>query len=92
MRIESNRTELQLRGGIEDNSKIKFLLLSENICCDPSLEPSQRDVSNDGSQNMFYGEIWLIIPNYPSYPFLSGAVTEAVHFAKTARKTGKDHI
>ena len=31
--------ELQVRGGIEDNSKIIFLFLNENICCDPSLEP-----------------------------------------------------
>ena len=30
-----------------------FLFLNKNICCDPSLEPSQRDGSNDGSQNMF---------------------------------------
>ena len=42
---------LQIRGGIEDNSKIIFLLLNKNIIwCDPSLEPSQRDGSNDGSQ------------------------------------------
>ena len=34
-------SELQIRGGIEDNSKIFFLFLNENICCDPSLEPSQ---------------------------------------------------
>ena len=43
--------------GIEDNSKIFFLFLKENICCDPSLEPSRRDGSNDGSQDTFYGEI-----------------------------------
>ena len=30
-----------------------FLFFNENICCDPSLEPSTRDGSNDGSQNMF---------------------------------------
>ena len=30
-----------------------FLFVNENICCDPSLEPSRRDASNDGSQNMF---------------------------------------
>ena len=41
--------ELQIRGGIEDNSKVIFLFLIKNICCDPSLEPSQRDGSNDGS-------------------------------------------
>ena len=52
--------ELLIRGGIEDNSKIIFLISQKkkkqkknNICCDPSLEPSQRDRSNDGSQNMF---------------------------------------
>ena len=33
---------------------IFFLLLNENICCDPSLELSQRDGSIDGSQNMFF--------------------------------------
>ena len=33
--------ELQGREGIEDNSKIIFLFLNENICCDPSLESSQ---------------------------------------------------
>ena len=35
---------------------------NENICCDPSLEPSRRDGSNDGSQYMFY---WKNIDNYP---------------------------
>ena len=42
------KAELQIRGGIENNSKIIFLFLTENICCDPSLEPSRRDGSNDG--------------------------------------------
>ena len=28
-----------------------------NICCDPSLEPSQRDGSNEGSQPIFNVEI-----------------------------------
>ena len=60
--------ELQIRRGTEDNSKMIFIFLSKNIhCdpsnmfCDPSSEPSQRDGSNEGSQNMFYGEILLII-------------------------------
>ena len=35
-----------------------FLFLSENMCCDPSLEPSplepsRGDGSNDGSQHTF---------------------------------------
>ena len=48
-----SESELQIRQGNEDNSNIVFLFLNQNICCDPSLEPSQRDGSNDGSQNMF---------------------------------------
>ena len=44
--------ELQIRGGIKDNSKKNFLI-SQNLCCDPSLEPSQRDGSNGGSQHMY---------------------------------------
>ena len=39
--------------GYEDNPKIIFLFLNKNICCDPSLELSRRDGSNDGSQDMF---------------------------------------
>ena len=43
-----------VRGGIEDNPKIIFFLfLNENVCCDPSLEPSRRDGSNGGSQHTF---------------------------------------
>ena len=45
-----------------DNSKIIFLFLNENIYCDPSLEPSLRDGSNDGSQNMFS---WCNMDNSP---------------------------
>ena len=46
-------TELQIKGGFEDNKRYFFLFRDENICCDPSLEPSRRDGSNEGSQNMF---------------------------------------
>ena len=51
-----------------------FLFLNETICCDPSLEPSPQDGSNDGSQSMF---LWKNMDNYPKlirYPFLSGAL------------------
>ena len=41
--------------------QIIFLFLNEIICCDPSLEPSQRDGSNDGSQNMI---LWRNMANY----------------------------
>ena len=46
-------TVLQIRGDIEDNSKIICLFFNENVYCDPSLEPSQRDGSNDWSQHTF---------------------------------------
>ena len=39
-----------------------FFFLNENICCDPTLEPSRWDGSNGGSQNMF---LWRNIANYP---------------------------
>ena len=58
--IRNSHTELQIRKRMEDNSKIIFHWSSK--ACGPSLEPSQRDSSNDGSQSMFfYGEIWLIM-------------------------------
>ena len=44
-----------------DNSKI-ILSLNENICCDPSLEPSRQDGSNGGSQDTFYRSN---MENYP---------------------------
>ena len=45
--------EGQLRWGIEDNSEKCFSFHNKNICCDPSLELSHRDSSNEGSQQMF---------------------------------------
>ena len=36
----------------------------------PSLEPSQRDGSNDGHKYVFYGKIWIIIPKLSLLPFL----------------------
>ena len=51
--------ELQIKEGIEDNSKIIFLI---SQCCDPSLETTRQDSSNDGSQNMF---LWRNMAIYP---------------------------
>ena len=62
MLVSNATSELLICRGIEDISKILFLFLNENICCDLSLEPSRCDGSNGGSQNIFYGEIWLINP------------------------------
>ena len=42
--------------------RLFFLFLNENICCDPSLEPSHRDGSNEGSQSMFLCRIIEIHP------------------------------
>ena len=55
-RIDKNIWSIraQDKTGIENNSKIFFLFLKENKCCDPSLEPSRRDGSNDWSRNMFF--------------------------------------
>ena len=37
--IDDDSLELQIKGGIEENSKIIFHISQQNICCDPSLEP-----------------------------------------------------
>ena len=60
--------QLQIRGGDRDNLDIIFLLLNENIHCDPSFELPQRDDSpqwddsNEGSQCMFKWKNIKIIP------------------------------
>ena len=46
-----------------------------NLCCDPSLELSHRDSSNEGSQHML-GNKKKISLNYPQYPLLSGALVK----------------
>ena len=57
MSASFSETELQIRGVIEDNSKIIFL-----ASCDPSLEPSQRYVFMEK-----YGKLSLNHPFNPSY-------------------------
>ena len=52
--------KLQVKGCMEDNSI--FFNFSMKTYCDPSLEPSRRDGSNDGSQNMF---LWRNKPHCP---------------------------
>ena len=78
--LQTAPQEFQIRGVFriiqtyfENKSKIFFsLFLNENISCDPSLEPSRRDGSNDGSQNMFLGRNGKLSLNYHGYSFLSG--------------------
>ena len=60
-RIEPHIAELQIRGGIEDNSKIISLNCQQNRSYDPSIEPSRCDGSNDGSQNEFLGRIETVL-------------------------------
>ena len=69
--------------------RLNFLFLNENICCDPSLELSRRDSSNGESQNIFYAEIWLIIPKLSPLPLLiwSTASPPGVLTAHTAQLT-----
>ena len=48
-------TVLRIRVGNMDNLGIVFFLfLHRNICCDPSLEPSRLDGSNEGLQRKFH--------------------------------------
>ena len=47
-------TVLQTRSSNRDNLLKIYLFFNKNIHCDPSLEPSQQDGSNEGSQCMFY--------------------------------------
>ena len=51
------------------------MLFHKNKCCDPSLEPSPRDGSNDGSQHMFYlRNNKKLSLNHPQKSTLSGAL------------------
>ena len=47
--FKTNNAVLHIRRGIRDN----FPYYSFKTCCDPSLEPSHRDGSNEGSQHIF---------------------------------------
>ena len=73
-------SELQIRGGIEDNSEIIFLIPQwKHICCDPALEPSRWD--DIGYKIYFIGVLWEIIPTFSFYPFLCGSTVnwEVLH-------------
>ena len=67
---------LQIRGD-RDILEIFSRISPEKIFCDPPLEPSRRDGSNEGSQHMFSltnkkNYLWIIL-NTPSYLKLWGA-------------------
>ena len=58
---ETEPSELQIRAGIEDNSKVNFIFLKENISWNPALEPSRQDGFNEESQLLFF--FWKIMEN-----------------------------
>ena len=48
------QSEVQMRRGNRDSLVVIFLISPYiNLFCDPSLEPSHRDGSNEGSQHRF---------------------------------------
>ena len=53
-----------------------FVNSAQNICCDP-FEPSRRDSSDEGSQNMVLGEIRKIIIKYSLLSFTALAKDKA---------------
>ena len=71
---------LQLRRGKRDNFGIIFRIPPINIYCDPSLEPSYRDSSNEGSQHMFSlknkkNYLWILF-SIPSLIWSSGRLVQ----------------
>ena len=58
-----------------DNLGITSHTSPKNIFCDPSLEPSHGDGSNEGLQHMFsLRNKKKLSLNYPQHPLLSGAL------------------
>ena len=53
---------------IGDNSKIIFFYVSMKTCCDPSLELSRQEGSNEESQNMV---LYKNIDNYAKIIFVT---------------------
>ena len=62
---------LRKRGVTEIIYRQFSILLQISISCDPSLEPSCPDGSNEGSQHIFYGEIRKIIFELSLLPLLT---------------------
>ena len=68
--------ELQIRGGIEDKSKIIFLFLNENICC--AANRLFEMILIMGHKICFYGEIRLIIPKFSLLPLLIWSTDDSI--------------
>ena len=52
-KFQLDNTVLQIRRGNRDNLGSIIHISPSNVFCDPSLEPSHRDGSTEGSQPMF---------------------------------------
>ena len=63
--------ELQIRKDDRDNLETMTIFFHKNIFCDPSLESSRRDGSNEGSQHMFLLKKKKIIFQLSSIPLIS---------------------
>ena len=63
VRLISTSSELQIRGGVADNSKIIFHISQWKHMLWPLIRTAWQDGSNEGSQHMFYfyGQILLLV-------------------------------
>ena len=57
-------SEHQIRGGIEDNSRIIFNFLNENICCDETVLMIGHKICFCGKNLDNYPQIIPVIPSY----------------------------
>ena len=62
--------ELQIRVGIEDNSKIIFLFLNRNMYCNPHQNSLGETVLIMGCNIHFKEVMWKIIPKLSLLPLL----------------------
>ena len=82
---------LQIRGCVEDNSKIIFSFLNENTCCDHSCcDRLGETVLMMGHKNCFQEEMWLIIPKLSLLPFLIWTTASVSNrYQKCIQRLGK---
>ena len=65
------------------------IFLDKNVSCDPSLEPSCYDGSNEGSEDMFSLRNMKIYLIYPHYHLLSGAPEDSNLKFPLGKETGR---
>ena len=58
----TDRPDMTLDVYVDVKQQYNQSIILLNRCCDPSLEPSRQDGSNNGSQNLF---LWKHMANYP---------------------------